>query len=98
MFRRLIPESSSATLMLIAFVVAAAIFLYIVYRALTMRKKDVERIANMPLGEEPVRRADEDKPGKDGMLNVEADIADGSSASAERNQAQGNDDRHGGKG
>lgn len=53
MFRRLFADQGSLPIMLIAFITALTIFLYIAYRALRMSRSDARRIANIPLeGEE----------------------------------------------
>jgi hypothetical protein len=48
MFRRLVFEDSAALFTIAAFITAFSIFVTITWRALRMRRSDVERFENLP--------------------------------------------------
>ena len=48
MFRRLVFEESAALFTIAAFITAASIFITISWRALRMKKSQVERFENLP--------------------------------------------------
>lgn len=55
MFKRLIFEDYAAVCTIIAFLVAATIFLATVWRALRMPKSQIKRFANLPFESETNR-------------------------------------------
>ena len=59
MFQRLILEDSAALFTIVAFVTAASIYVTISWRALRMKRPQLERFANLPfVTETPVVRHD----------------------------------------
>jgi hypothetical protein len=61
MFQRLILEDSAALFTIVAFVTAASIFVTISWRALRMKRPQLERFANLPFATEtPVVHHDPD--------------------------------------
>ena len=51
MFRRLIFEDSAALFTLVAFITAASIYLTIAWRALRMKRAQLEHFANLPFAD-----------------------------------------------
>jgi hypothetical protein len=53
MFRRLLLENWMLIFTLVAFVTALSVYLTIFYRALRMRRSQVEHLAHLPFEDEP---------------------------------------------
>ena len=59
MFRRLIFEDSAALFTIVAFITAVSIFVMVAWRALRMKRPQVERFAQLPFATEtPAARHD----------------------------------------
>lgn len=59
MFRRLLLDDWMSIFTLVAFVTALSVYLTITYRALRMRRGQVERFAQLPFQDESVARRHE---------------------------------------
>jgi len=61
MFRRLQFDSLQDWLAIIALLVSFSLFIYFLYRVLRMRKKDIERLSNLPLEEDSQKKEKSDE-------------------------------------
>jgi hypothetical protein len=61
MFRRLVFENSAALFTLVAFITAASIYVTFAWRALRMKRAQVDRFAHLPFAEEAATPATEAK-------------------------------------
>ena len=56
MFRRLQFDSLQDWLAIIALLVSFSLFIYFLYRVLRMRKKDIDRLSNLPLEDDSKKK------------------------------------------
>lgn len=61
MFRRLQFESLQDWLAIIALLVSFCLFMYFLYRVLRMRRKDIDRLSNLPLEEDTKKKERNDE-------------------------------------
>jgi hypothetical protein len=59
MFRRLLLENWMVLFTIVAFITASSVYVSIFYRALRMRRSQVQRMAALPFSDEPVSRPHE---------------------------------------